>query len=151
MTLPLEQQAVVVPGLGERWNRVNELWPGISEKVRLMAENPEPRDTRPYGIALQEEGYPLIRRWVSGDWSAAPRAEAARFINATATQRSIPMLAVLAIATEGQPERWKEMLETLPAEDRPGLPSPRSRLLSLVRIGRGSDEYGPLIRTVPIH
>ena len=57
----------------------------------------------PYGVALQQEGYPLIRRWSCGDWSPECQVEMAQFISAVATQRSAPMLAVLAIAIDTYP------------------------------------------------
>lgn len=128
-----------------KWGRINQLWDGVSDKVRLMSRDPSPPDRRPYGVALQQEGYPLIKSWACGDWSVESQAEMKRFTEAIASQRSIPMLAVLAVATEGHPERLQELVESLPSANKPGRPSLRTRFWGLVKMGATSADYGVLI------
>jgi hypothetical protein len=53
-----------------------------------------------YGYSLSSS-YPLIRLWVEGSWTAAAQLECLDFFEAAVIQGSIPMLSVVAIATQG--------------------------------------------------
>ncbi len=117
------------------WNLIQAINAGASRKTCSLGEGSVPFDARPYGTALEQEGFPYIRQWSNGQWSAESKADCYQFLRAVVERRSVPMLAVLAIARQKDPEnfigQWIEALS----------PKERASLTLTAKIAIGEPEW----------
>lgn len=74
-------------------------------------------DDRPYGTALQQEGYPRIQQWINLQWSNETEIECFKFLRDAISRGSIPMLEVVASALKDSPDQSRRFTHRLsPAE-----------------------------------
>jgi hypothetical protein len=71
------------------------------------------QDLRGYGLALRQEGYPLLSQWVRCDWDDAGKAECLRMIQTAVDHGSLPMLLVAAIPLKSNPVLRQQFTQTL--------------------------------------
>jgi hypothetical protein len=101
----------------ERWDLIQRINAGASHKVCAMGDGSYKYDTRPYGTALQQEGYPKIQQWINLQWSNESEIECFKFLRDAISRGSIPMLEVAASALKDSPDQSTRFLRRLaPAE-----------------------------------
>jgi hypothetical protein len=116
------------------WDLVQQMKVGATPQTCQMGGANFRFDSRSYGSALQEESYPLIRRWVDQDWTAASEAECLRFLQDAINRGSIPMLSIASLALKRDDVKSSQITQSLSASE-------SSRLKSLVKIGMAMDEW----------
>ena len=116
------------------WNLVQEIKAGASPQTCAMGGAKFPFDSRKYGAALQESGYPLIRQWVEQDWNARSQAECLRFLQDSISRGSFPMLAIAGLALKSNAEMSSRIVDALSESE-------FDRLKSLLKIGVAIGEW----------
>jgi hypothetical protein len=97
----------------DTWEYIQQIRVGASQCVcdRCSSINhPYHYDDRPYGTALQQEGYPLIARWCLGHWTNETLAECLLLMKTAIGHRSRPMLGVALAALADAPQEVKHRL-----------------------------------------
>jgi hypothetical protein len=121
------------------WELVQQIDAGASRQTCQMGGAKHPHDSRRYGSALQQEGYPLIQRWVEGDRAADAEAECLQFLRDGISRGSLPMLAVAGIALKQTVERNVHLMRSL------SLPE-RQRLAQLLKIAIAVGDWDTHLR-----
>ena len=116
------------------WDLVQEIKAGASPQTCAMGGAKFPFDSRKYGAALQESGYPLIQQWVEQDWNARSQAECLRFLKASISRGSFPMLAIVGLALQSNAEINARIVDALSIPE-------FDRLKSLLKIGVAIGEW----------
>jgi hypothetical protein len=116
------------------WELMQAMKVGASPQTCQMGGANFRFDARKYGSALQEEGYPLIRRWLDQDWSVQSEAECLQFLQDAINRGSIPMLAIASLALKHDEVKSSQMIQSLSDRE-------VNRLKSLIKIGMAMDEW----------
>ena len=107
---------------------VNEMTVGASATVCQLGEIKTTPDSRPYAVALTQEGYPNLPQWIEGSTEDKPLGEALNFLVDAVGRGSIPMMTVAGLALAKRPELCLEvMAKTHPKQ--------QSRFRSLLTMG----------------
>lgn len=87
---------------------------GASYKVsKQCGAGKYPQDLRGYGLALRQEGFPLLSKWVRCDWDDNCKAECLRLIQTAVDHGSLPMLLVAAIPLKSNPILRQQFTQAL--------------------------------------
>ena len=62
-----------------------------------------PQDLRGYGMALRQEGFPLLSEWIRESWTDDTKAECLRMVETAIDHGSLSMLLVAAIPLKSNP------------------------------------------------
>ncbi len=116
------------------WESVQAMKVGASPQTCQMGGANFRFDARTYGSALQEENYPLIRRWVDQDWSPQSEAECLQFLQDAINRGSVPMLCISSLALKQDAVKSAQMIKALSTRE-------MTRLKSLIRIGMVMEEW----------
>lgn len=123
-----------------KFSTIQRFQVGASPATCKMGGADYPFDSRAYGSALRAEGYPLITRWIEGDWDAECEAECLGLLKTAIAHGSFPMLAVACLALVDSPKKAQLTAQLSTAE--------RAKLVSLIKIGSAlDDECGTIIRS----
>ena len=97
------------------WGYVQSISAGASSKVCAMGNQQEQYkfDTRAYGFALEQTGYPLIRQWLHGRDGGTADTEYLRFAKDAISRGSAPMLHVVAAGAMADKGRVKVLVDGL--------------------------------------
>jgi hypothetical protein len=71
------------------------------------------QDLRGYGLALRQEGFPLLSQWIREDWDDVAKAECLRLIQTAVDHGSMSMLLVAAIPLKSNPVLRQQFTQTL--------------------------------------
>ncbi len=115
------------------WKLVEKMKVGATPQTCQMGGANFRFDARAYGSALQEENYPLIRRWLDQDWSVQSEAECLQFLQDAINRGSIPMLSIASLALKHDEVKSSQMIQSLSTRE-------MNRLKSLIKIGMGMDD-----------
>lgn len=110
------------------FDHINTMTAGASHAVCQLGEIKRKPDSRPYGVALSQEGYPNLSRWVDGDLADEALDEALRFLVDAVGRGSIPMLTVAGLALAEHPEQCLGAMATTDAKQ-------QARFWSLLKMG----------------
>lgn len=101
---------------GNRWDQVNSMRIGAS--LAVCGKKPELHDPRPYGIALTETSYPLLKQLFQGMWGDAEQAECLRLLRDGITRSSPMSTAALLMLQNHSVECRDQIWQALTAKER---------------------------------
>jgi hypothetical protein len=93
---------------GDRWEQINALTSGASRAT--CGRRIDLYDNRPYGIALMQGAYPLLKAWASGEWQVAHQQECLQLLRDAADRRSSPMALAATLAIADHPQQTKAQI-----------------------------------------